>query len=115
MLVVAVLLTCALATVSVVDGDTIHACGYRVRLAAIDAPELPGHCNPGRRCTPRDGWASKSNLSRLIEDRSVALRQLDVDRYGRMVGCVSVGGGDFSHAQVAGIAVERYRLLSDCR
>ena len=35
----------------VIDGDTIH-CGYtRVRLAGIDAPEMPGHCQPGRACT----------------------------------------------------------------
>jgi endonuclease YncB( thermonuclease family) len=67
-------ITCAPASVYVVDGDTIHACGYRVRLAAIDAPELPGHCNPGRRCTPGDGWASKANLARLIGDQGVELR-----------------------------------------
>lgn len=86
-----------------------------MRLAAIDAPELPGHCNPGRRCTPGDGWASKANLERLIADRGVTLRQLDTDSYGRMVACVSAGGRDLSHAQVAeGFAVDRYRPLADC-
>jgi len=112
----AALLTCAAATVSVVDGDTIHACGERVRLAAIDAPELPGHCNRGRVCTPGDGWASKANLTRLISRGGVTLRPLDRDHYGRLVACVSVNGRDLSHAQVAaGLAVERYRPLSDCR
>jgi micrococcal nuclease len=108
-------MTCHPATVSVVDGDTIHACGERVRLAAIDAPELPGHCNPGRHCTPGDGWASKDNLTRLIGRNGVALHPLDRDRYGRLVACVTVNGLDLSHAQVAaGFAVERYRPLSDC-
>ena len=49
------IMTCPAFTVRIVDGDTIHACGQRVRLAAIDAPELPGHCNPGMHWTPGDG------------------------------------------------------------
>jgi endonuclease YncB( thermonuclease family) len=56
------------------------------------------------------------NLERLIGGRGVELRVLDRDRYGRLVACVSTGGHDMSHAQVAGgFAVERYRPLSDCR
>lgn len=35
----------------VIDGDTIHCRYTRVRLAGIDAPEMPGHCQPGRACT----------------------------------------------------------------
>jgi endonuclease YncB( thermonuclease family) len=109
-------ITCAAASVYIVDGDTIHACGERVRLAAIDAPELPGHCNPRRACTPGDGWASKDNLARLIGANGVTLRPLDRDRYGRLVACASVNGRDLSNAQVAGgFAVERYRRLSGCR
>jgi endonuclease YncB( thermonuclease family) len=40
---------------------------------------------------------------------------IDVDRYARLVACVTVGGADMSHAQVRDRqAVERYRPLSDC-
>jgi micrococcal nuclease len=109
-------LRCEASSVRVVDGDTIRACGERVRLAAIDAPELPGHCNHGRTCTPGDGWASKANLARLIGSGAVELRVMDRDRYGRLLACVSAAGRDLSHAQAAGgFAVERYRPLSDCR
>jgi micrococcal nuclease len=70
----------------------------------------------GRRCTPGDGWTSKANLERLIAGRAVQLKVVDVDRYGRLVACVTAGGRDMSHAQVRdGQAVERYRPLSDCR
>ena len=54
-MLLAALMVCAPATVYVVVGATIHACGERVRLAAIDSPELPGHCNRGRVCTRGDG------------------------------------------------------------
>lgn len=116
MLLAAALMLCAPATVWVVDGDTIHACGERVRLAAIDAPEMPGHCNRGRVCTLGDPYASRGNLERLIGGRPVTLKVIDVDRYGRLVACVTAGGLDLSNAQVvAGRAVERYRKLSECR
>lgn len=39
---------------TVVDGDTLRCGSTRIRLSSIDAPELPGHCRPGRECTPGD-------------------------------------------------------------
>jgi endonuclease YncB( thermonuclease family) len=101
---------------TVTDGDTIRCGRDRIRLAVIDAPELPGHCNPRRACTPGDPYASQANLERMIGSNSVSLRILDTDRYNRLVACVSAGGIDLSNAQVdGGYAVERYRPLSDCR
>jgi endonuclease YncB( thermonuclease family) len=35
------IMTCPGSSVWVTDGDTIRACGQRVRLAATDAPEPP--------------------------------------------------------------------------
>jgi len=114
-LAVLALMNCPATTVRVVDGATLRACGERVRLAAIDAPERPGHCLRGRVCTPGDGWGSKANLQRLIDARGVQLQVIDVDQYGRLVACVTIGAKDLSHAQVAdGFAVERYRPLTDC-
>lgn len=99
----------------VVDGDTLRCGSVRVRLAHIDAPELPGHCNPGRTCTPGDPYASTANLTRLIGSSPVECRSIDRDRYGREVAYCSARGRDLSCAQVAGgFAVERYGRLT-CR
>lgn len=114
MLVAAALMLCAVGTVTVTDGDTIRCGSLRVRLAAIDAPEIHG-CRLGRVCVSGDGWASKANLERLIGRRGVTLRPIEYDRYGRLVACVSVGGVDLSNAQFsAGFAIERYRKLAQC-
>ena len=47
----------------VIDGDTIAcATGPRIRLASIDAPELPGHCRTGRRCVGRLSPCAKEGI-----------------------------------------------------
>lgn len=49
-------------SVRVIDGDTFDCGGIRIRMQGIDAPEMPGHCRPGRNCTVGDPWASTANL-----------------------------------------------------
>jgi endonuclease YncB( thermonuclease family) len=98
----------------VVDGDTLRCSGRRIRLAAIDAPEKPGHCSPGRHCVEGDPIASSRHLKQLVDLRTMKCRQTDTDRYGRIVARCSVEGQDLSCAQVkGGYAVERYGSL-DC-
>lgn len=96
-----------------IDGDTLRCAGLgRVRLLAIDAPELPGHCRKGRECTPGDPFASKASLARLVEGRQVTCRSQGRDGYGRTLARCSASGRDLSCAQVAaGSAVERYGRL----
>ncbi len=102
-------------SVTVVDGDTLRCGRQRVRLASIDAPEMPGHCRTGRECTPGDPFASNEHLKQLIGGGPVACREVDVDAYGRSVAFCSARGEDLSCAQVeAGVAVVRYGKLS-CR
>jgi endonuclease YncB( thermonuclease family) len=99
--------------VTVVDGDTLRCGRQRVRLASIDAPEMPGHCRSGRVCTPGDPFASTSHLRRLISSRPVECVEIDVDNYGRSVSFCSAGGEDLSCGQVrAGVAVVRYGSLN---
>ncbi|MEY2884437.1 MAG: hypothetical protein RL490_2161 [Pseudomonadota bacterium] len=99
-----------------IDGDTL-ACGNlpaHVRLLGIDAPELPGHCRPGRRCTPGDGTASAASLARLLTTGPATIRPVALDRYGRILARVMIAGLDLSCAMVVrGAAVYRYGRI-DC-
>ena len=98
----------------VIDGDTIAcATGPRIRLASIDAPELPGHCRTGRRCVEGDGFASKAALAALIAGHEVRCVAQATDTYGRTIARCSAGGADLSCAMVGtGHAVQRYGALT---
>jgi micrococcal nuclease len=100
---------------SVTDGDTLRCGdGTRLRLAAIDSPELPGHCRPGRNCAPGDPYAARANLRRLapegstirysVVDANQCHRGFDwTDRYGRYVVRAWNGAGvELGAAQLAG-------------
>ncbi|WP_337287213.1 thermonuclease family protein [Candidatus Methylomirabilis sp.] len=81
--------------VGVSDGDTITVLmgGHKqikVRLAEIDAPEK----------SQAFGQRSKQSLSDMIFGKSVRVEQRDVDRYGRVVGRVFIGGTDVNAEQV---------------
>jgi len=98
-----------------VDGDTLRCSNLGlVRLIGIDAPEMAGHCRPGRTCTPGDGVASAHALGRLIAGRNVACSIENRDRYGRILARCTAVGRDLSCAMVqGGWAVPRYRRI-DC-
>lgn len=96
------------------DGDAIR-CGSKgrsSRLYAIDAPEMPGACRPGRQCTPGDPFAARDHLRALTAGKTVVCRQTDLDRYGRKVVQCFADDIDLSCAMVRdGFAVERYGRL----
>lgn len=92
-----------------IDGDTIICGRERVRLAVIDAPELPGHCRQGRTCVGGNGGASKAALAKLLTMGRVTLRRCGLDRYGRTLAHVYVSGQSLGAVMVAGgAAIERY-------
>lgn len=97
------------------DGDGIR-CGGKgrsMRLYAIDAPEMPGSCRPGRQCTPGDPYASRDHLAELTAGRKVLCEAVDRDHYGRTIARCTADGADLSCAMVRdGFAVERYGRLS---
>lgn len=97
-------LTCAPIAV---DGDTLRCGRERIRLLAIDAPELPGHCRPSRKCVRGDPFASKVSLASALQPPFRIVR-VGFDRYGRTLATVSGRRGDLSCWQLrAGQA--RYR------
>jgi endonuclease YncB( thermonuclease family) len=81
----------------VVDGDTLHCDGGRIRLLGIDAPELPGHCAQGRDCAPGDPYESSRSLGAAMGDgASLSIAIVGTDRYGRTLAMVKGAKGDLS-------------------
>lgn len=93
----------------VIDGDTIDCAQTRIRLTGIDAPEMPGHCNRGRKCTAGDPHAAKNHLVSLVQG-SVSCTSMARDKYGRTIArCTTIDNTDISCEMVrSGHAVERY-------
>lgn len=86
----------------VVDGDTLHCDGGRVRLLGIDAPELPGHCAQGRDCAPGDPYESTRSLeSGMGNGSTLKIENVGTDRYGRTLAMVKGSGGDLSCWQLS--------------
>lgn len=82
-----------------VDGDTLDCRGERIRLLAIDAPELPGHCRQGRECVAGDPTASTSSLSQALSGQ-LTIDRVGEDRYGRTLARVAGQKGDLSCWQI---------------
>ena len=64
------------------DGDTCRTTeGEKVRLACIDTPELRG-----RNADPVPAKAARDYLRSRVVGKTVLIRRVDTDRYGRTVG-----------------------------
>ena len=86
------------------DGDTCRTTdGERVRLACIDTPELRG-----KRAQPERAKAARDHLRAMVVGRSVALRRITTDRYGRTVGELFANGMNVQQAMVASRHAEIY-------
>lgn len=84
----------------VIDGDTIRCGDERIRLLGIDAPEMPGHCRPGRRCAAGDPITSKGSLESAA-GYSLTINRVGSDRYGRTLAMMSGPKGDLSCWQLS--------------
>ena len=108
------MLLVGLATVviaSCYDGDTCRtSTGERIRLACIDTPELSGS-----RAKPLQAKAARDHLRHLVVDRSVAIKRITTDRYGRSVAELYVDGTNVQQRLVsAGHAVVLQRYAHRC-
>ena len=80
-------------TIRVIDGDTFEVAGTKIRLHAIDAPEMD------QMCVTEQGadWACGGWIGKVVSDRysgvDTSCEVLDTDRYGRTVArCTALGG-----------------------
>lgn len=80
--------------VAVTDGDTIKVSRagkiYRIRLYGIDTPELNQAYGP----------EARNFAARIIAGRTVEIEEIAQDRYGRIVGIVSLGGNSLNEMLV---------------
>jgi micrococcal nuclease len=85
---------------SVHDGDSIRCGGERIRIANIDAPELPGspRCSEERRakawCDYEAGYRARDALQAFLKRGPVLIERIGPDKYGRTLARVSVNGED---------------------
>lgn len=95
----------------IIDGDTLDCNGTRIRLASIDAPEMPDHCREGRDCVEGDPHASKAYLHSLTRGQ-ITCYPSKTDFYGRTIAECTSEGAYLTCAMVeAGHAVQRYARL----
>lgn len=92
------------------DGDTIRIGEQRIRLSAIDAPELSQTCKDANGAIYLCGRDSRNFLRALIAG-GIACRVESQDRYGRDVAaCRTADGRDIGAAMVrAGHALPYWR------
>ena len=81
--------------VGVSDGDSVtvidaNKTQYKIRLAGIDAPER----------AQAYGQKSKQSLSDLVFGKQVDVEWSKLDRYGRTVGKIMMGGVDINLEQI---------------
>lgn len=100
---------------SVHDGDTIRCGAERVRIANIDAPELPGSPKCGARrgytawCDYALGERAGAALRGLIARGRVTIVRTGTDAYGRTLALVQVDGQDVGEWLIARGLARRWR------
>ena len=85
--------------VHVIDGDTFHYRGQKIRIADIDTPEVNGRCSFE---TELAGRATR-RMSQLLRQGPFELRPIerDEDQYGRKLRVVTRGGRSLGDQLVA--------------
>ena len=79
------------------DGDTCTTtAGEKIRLACIDTPELRG-----KWADPIPAKAARDSLRPIVVGRTVGIRRITTDRYGRTVAELSVDGSNVQQQLVA--------------
>ena len=96
----------------IIDGDTIHIAGHRVRLCGIDAAEINHVCQRKGVQWPC-GIKASEKLKELVTNSVISCTEIDRDRYGRIVAICKANRTEINAAMVlAGMALA-YRKYSN--
>lgn len=95
----------------VIDGDTLEVGGKRLRLHGIDAPESLQSCERAGK-SYHCGQAATKALSDKISHQPLSCKQLDVDRYKRIVAVCFLGEIDVNQWMVSQGWALAYRKYS---
>ena len=97
------------------DGDSIRCGRERIRIANIDAPELPDSpkCHDRRAsyawCDYKLGFAARDALSAFLASGPVKVQRVGTDAYGRTLAIVMVNGKDAGKYLVQHRLARRWR------
>ena len=95
----------------IVDGDTLHLNGTKIRLHGIDAPETKQTCQRQDGSDYRCGEASTEALRTLVGSKPVKCEGSTYDRYGRLIGVCYADGVNLNAEMVRqgwALAYRRY-------
>ncbi|WP_299045591.1 thermonuclease family protein [uncultured Tateyamaria sp.] len=95
--------------VRVIDADTIDVGGIRIRLHAIDAPEIGQSCKTEQGLPFACGAWVTGQVRAMYEGRQVTCQPRDTDRHGRTVAKCAVAGSDMGAEIVAAGLAFAYR------
>lgn len=98
-------------TLRVIDADTFDVGDVRVRLFGVDAPEIGQPCTAHGQTWDCGVWARDIVRDRF-EGRHARCRQVDIDRYDRVVATCEIGGVDLGAALVSDGVAWAYRRYS---
>lgn len=103
-------------TVRVIDADTIDVGDTRIRLHAIDAPEMDQNCETEHGVAFACGKWATAQVQARFEGAQARCVPRDVDRYGRVVAQCRVAGQDMGEVIVSegwAFAFRRYGMEYD--
>lgn len=94
----------------IVDGDTIHLDGHKIRLLGIDTPEMKQYCDDRNGVAWPCGQRARDMLAGIIDaGGAVSCLITGRDRYKRLLGRCFTGTLDLQHALIsAGFGVAEY-------
>lgn len=110
---VAALILCA--TPLIHDGDTLRCAREKIRIANIDAPELPGSpkCDARRGqtgwCDFALGYRSRDALRSLAQGHELRFQRTGTDPYGRTLAIVYIGRIDAGQYLISQGLARRWR------